>query len=285
MKLAKTYVEQLDILEKRNLTIEDRNNAIISLSSINYYNLTGYLYPFKDKNGEYRPGTTFEQGVALYKFDQELCSIIMYFLTEIEQTLKTKIAYISAFDFPEDPYFYTKEINFENPSEHKRFISDFKKAVINNKDAKFVKHHVTNYDGKFPIWVAIQLFTLGNIKHFYKNLPHRTRKGISQVFDVPHSTLDNWIENLRITRNLTAHNMRIYGNTFSNSPRLSGKIKNVNNTNRVFAQILLFKILIQDKVSWTERIVQLNQLIAKNSKYINIKEIGFPDDWFEILTD
>ncbi len=79
--------------------------------------------------------------------------------------------------------------------------------------------------------------------------------------------------------------MRIYGNTFSNSPRLSGKIKNVNNTNRVFAQILLFKILIQDKVSWTERIVQLNQLIAKNSKYINIKEIGFPDDWFEILTD
>lgn len=69
MKLAKTYVEQLDILEKRNLTIEDRNNAIISLSSINYYNLTGYLYPFKDKNGEYRPGTTFEQGVALYKFD------------------------------------------------------------------------------------------------------------------------------------------------------------------------------------------------------------------------
>ena len=209
----------------------------------------------------------------------------MYFLTEIEQTLKTKIAYISAFDFPEDPYFYTKEINFENPSEHKRFISDFKKAVINNKDAKFVKHHVTNYDGKFPIWIAIQLFTLGNIKHFYKNLPHRTRKGISQVFDVPHRTLDNWIENLRITRNLTAHNMRIYGNTFSNSPRLSGKIKNVNNTNRVFAQILLFKILIQDKVSWTERIVQLNQLIAKNSKYINIKEIGFPDDWFEILTD
>ena len=284
MKIAKTYEEQIEILKTRNLIIENEDGAIKALSTMNYYSLTGYLYQFKDKSGNYINGTTLEQGIALYKFDRELSSIILYFLNEIEQTIKTIIAYVTAFYFPDNPCFYKDSSCFSNPTEHKKFISEFNKAVHNNKDAKFVKHHMKNYDGNFPIWVAIQLFTLGNIKHFYKNMPNNTRKSISKEFDVAHNTLDNWIENLRLTRNLTAHNMRIYGNTSIKTPILSGKIENKNNTNRIFAQFLLFKILVQDKISWTEKIVQLNNLIGKNSKYLDLNQIGFPESWFEILT-
>ena len=79
MKIAKTYEEQIEILKTRNLIIENEDGAIKALSTMNYYSLTGYLYQFKDKSGNYINGTTLEQGIALYKFDRELSSIILYF--------------------------------------------------------------------------------------------------------------------------------------------------------------------------------------------------------------
>ncbi|MDU2661924.1 MAG: hypothetical protein E7C54_13545 [Clostridioides difficile] len=46
MKKSKTVEEQLQILEKRGLVIENRDRAIEILRNVNYYTLTGYLFPF-----------------------------------------------------------------------------------------------------------------------------------------------------------------------------------------------------------------------------------------------
>jgi abortive infection bacteriophage resistance protein len=67
------------------------------------------------------------------------------------------------------------------------------------------------YRGQFPIWVAVNLLTLGNLKYLYKNIPSRDRKNISKELNLSPGTLDSWIDNLRILRNKIAHNMRLYG--------------------------------------------------------------------------
>ncbi|EQC93922.1 hypothetical protein LLT3_06225 [Lactococcus cremoris subsp. cremoris TIFN3] len=62
MKPAKTYEEQLEILIKRGLYIDNNKRAVHTLSNVNYYNLTGYLFQFKDSKGNFSGGVSFEQG-------------------------------------------------------------------------------------------------------------------------------------------------------------------------------------------------------------------------------
>lgn len=59
---------------------------------------------------------------------------------------------------------------------HKKLIDNFNTEVKRNKELLFVKHHIDNYDGKFPLWVAVELFTLGNTSQFYSQMKTADKK-------------------------------------------------------------------------------------------------------------
>jgi len=62
-KLPKTYDEQANLLISRGL-IAERNQLIQTLEVVNYYRLSGYLYPYRSNNGQdddFQPGTTLEK--------------------------------------------------------------------------------------------------------------------------------------------------------------------------------------------------------------------------------
>ena len=285
LKSSKSFEEQLEILKSRNLKIDNWDDALETLSNVNYYNLTGYLFPFKGEDEKYQTGVTFEQIIALYNFDKEMHSLILFLLTEIEQTLKTKIVNSIALAYPEDPCIYEKEEFFKNPTEYQKFIKDFSRNIRNNKGVDFVKHHINKYEGKFPIWVAVELFTLGNIKYLHKNISNQLRKQISSQFNISPIILDDWIESLRILRNLSAHNMRLYGYTFKDAPKLSAIGYHENIDNRLFGQFLLLKYLYFDKENWNQKMNQLEDIISKSKSYVELGEIGFPEDWKSILSN
>ncbi|MCF8023602.1 MAG: hypothetical protein K9L17_13025 [Clostridiales bacterium] len=50
IKKPTTFAEQVNILKSRNLQIEDEEQAIETLSRINYYRLSAYMLSFKDGN-------------------------------------------------------------------------------------------------------------------------------------------------------------------------------------------------------------------------------------------
>ncbi|MCO4664308.1 hypothetical protein Si022_02069 [Streptococcus infantarius subsp. infantarius] len=98
MKKAKIVEEQLQILEKRGLVIENRDRAIEILRNINYYTLTGYFFPFK-QGEKYQNGTSMHLAIKLYHFDNEIRNILMALMVE-EEKLKTRIAYNIAIAHP-----------------------------------------------------------------------------------------------------------------------------------------------------------------------------------------
>ena len=67
-KLPLSFAEQLQLLESRGLNIPDQTLALGHLSSISYYRLSAYWYPFlqRDTNGRvtgvFEPGTDFFGG-------------------------------------------------------------------------------------------------------------------------------------------------------------------------------------------------------------------------------
>lgn len=282
MKEAKTIEEQLQILEKRGLIIENRDRAIEILRNVNYYTLTGYLFPFEQ--GEvYQKGTSMNLAIKLYHFDNEIRNILMALMVEAEEKLKTRIAYNIAIAHSEDPLIYTDVNYFKNANDHSRFMADFQSNVRNNREVPFVKHHIQKYRSQFPIWVAVNLFTLGNLKYLYKNIPSRDRKNISREFNVSPKTLDSWIDTLRILRNKLAHNMRLYETTFQKTPKLEKHHSIRITNNRLFANFVLLKYLLDDSEVWQSAIVNLDKIFVKHQDSIELSSIGFSENWKSIL--
>lgn len=72
LKRPTTYQEQLEILQSRNLVIDDPAKSSEVLESISYYRFTAYLLPFKDANDCYLEGTNFHTIYRIYEFDRKL---------------------------------------------------------------------------------------------------------------------------------------------------------------------------------------------------------------------
>lgn len=282
MKEAKTIEEQLEILEKRGLIIENRDRAIETLRNVNYYTLTGYLFPFK-KSNIYQKGTSMNLAIRLYHFDNEIRNVLTALMVEAEEKLKTRIAYNIAIAHSDDPLIYTDVNYFKNANDHSRFMADFQSNVRNNREVPFVKHHIQKYRSQFPIWVAVNLFTLGNLKYLYKNIPSRDRKNISREFNVSPKTLDSWIDTLRILRNKLAHNMRLYETTFQKTPKLEKHHSIRITNNRLFANFVLLKYLLDDSEVWQSAIVNLDKIFVKYQDSIELSSIGFSENWKSIL--
>lgn len=282
MKKSKTVEEQLQILEKRGLVIENRDRAIEILRNVNYYTLTGYLFPFK-QGEKYQNGTSMNLAIKLYHFDNEIRNILMALMVEAEEKLKTRIAYNIAIAHPEDPLIYTDINYFKSANDHSRFMADFQNNVRNNQEVPFVKHHIQKYRSQFPIWVAVSLFTLGNLKYLYKNIPSRDRKNISREFNLSPKTFDSWIDTLRILRNKLAHNMRLYRTTFQRTPKLEKHHTVRIENNRLFANFVLLKYLLDNSEVWKEAVINLDRVLIKYQDSIELSSIGFPKDWKTIL--
>lgn len=279
-----TIEEQLDILRERQLNIPSPERAYQMLQNVNYYTLTGYLFPFKDKETDcYKAGTNFDLAIERYYFDSELRTLLLGLVSEAEEMLKTRIAYQIAVNHKDDPLIYTDVNYWKFPKDHQRFMADFQRAIANNSEVLFVKHHIQNYRAQFPIWVAVNIMTLGNLKYLYKNIPSRDRKLISRELNLSPATLDSWIDSLRILRNKLAHNMRLYGTTFINTPRWEKHHTTRYQTNKLFINFLLLNYLLKDSRIWKKHHEKLAEILGNYQEVIQLPDLGFPDDWQSYL--
>ena len=206
-------------------------------------------------------------------------------MEDIEETLKTRLSYTITSSYPEDPLIYLNAAIYRNRNSFIDFQSRFYSAVEKNKGLPFVKHHIEQYGGDLPMWVAVELFTMGNLHAVYDNLIGPLQKKIAKQYNTGPIQLRNWILNLMYTRNHLAHNMRIYDYDFARSPM---QCKNhpfpCEKTNRIFDQVFIMCVMYSDHEEWTNYIVpELSALFEEYSDVIQLQNIGFPENWKDIL--
>ncbi len=281
IKRPTTYEEQIAILKSRNLQIEDEERAVHILSSVNYYNLTGYLYTHKNCSGMYQ-NITFNKAYNIYLCDKRMTSIILYAVELVEYNLKTKMAYILGHEL--GALCYMDSSNFTNVHEHTRLMEKFEQAINNNKNLPFVKHHKKKYNGKFPVWVATELFTLGMIWNCYKFLRTPIKKKIAREFSVGAIYLESWIECTSYLRNMSAHYMRLYKTSIQKTPKQSKAHNNLSASNRIFDIIYVMKFLSPQSDEWNNYILPtMEQIFEQYSSDVKLSDYGFPHQWRQIL--
>lgn len=285
IKEAKTFEEQLDILRRKGLEVENPSEAIFTLSRINYYRLIAYGLTLKDPNqpNKYRPGTTFNQLVALYEFDKNLRQLLIGVVESIEVAFRTHIAYHHAHAY--GPLGYKKASNFKNSGHHEKFLKNLERSMEDNKKELFVVHHQEKYQGVFPIWVAIEVLSFSTLSLLFKNLQNKDKKSISKdYYNVPFIYIESWLHTLTTIRNICAHHSRLYGRKLAIKPKLFVEVgKHIRNDDLFAALYIACKLLATKERE--HFISSLTGLINDYNHFIDLKQIGFPIDWVSYLSN
>jgi abortive infection bacteriophage resistance protein len=276
-----TYEQQLELLKSRGLNVNDEAYALLKLRDLNYYRLSAYSLTLRTDD-VFREGTTFEDIMDLYRFDEHLRHVVLRASLSVECSVRAYLSYSHA--KAHGSLGYLDSNNFINAEYHADFAIRLSQRLEKSSEPS-INHYKDVYNGVFPFWVAVEAMSFGMLSLFYKNMIAADKKAIAKDYYGaknlgPH--LVNWLHCCVSARNVAAHGSRFYNRTFPTKVLYKdgdlGKFEN----NTPFA---LFYALFNMLPSLEEKrafIVSMNQLFS-DYPTVNLSELGFPANWADIL--
>ncbi len=292
-KPAKTFDEQVEILENRGIIIQDKESAVHYLSHLNYYRFGAYWLPFEadHKSHHFKAGVTFEDILNLYIFDRELRLLLLDGIERIEVSLRTQWAYQMAHKHGSHAYLNPDLSN--NPSWHQHNIKSLQKE-LSRSDEVFVHHYKSKYKDPLdmpPVWSVCEVMSLGLLSRFYKSIkPEQTKTIIAKTYYLPSAIVISFIEHLAHVRNICAHHNRLWNRRMTKTMQIphSSKLKELthNFNKETHAQRKIYNTLVM--------IVYLMDIISPNNHWmsklknlisthtVDTRMMGFPDNWQQL---
>ena len=293
LKPALTYDQQIDRLKNvHNLSISDDAAALEILKKVNYYRLSAYGLGLsqKDDKEKYIDGISLEHIYRLYEFDSIFRNILIHVIEQLEIQLRTQISNFLALKYGSegyvDPAHFTEKKTKNGEPVHTTVMESFNKEREHQKNAPFVKHHMAKYEGHFPVWVAVELFTFGNLSSLYSIMVLEDRKEIARLYNTEPKYLGSWILVLVEIRNICAHYSRLYNMPLKQTPHLYPEYQKyrVGTINKVFPALLAIKRMLNCDERWNAFEIQLEALIDEYSDGVRLSFMGFPKEWREVLS-
>lgn len=308
MKPFKEIDEQIELLDRRGLTIKNDDKTKKYLLSNNYYNIiNGYSKFFQEDTDRYIPGSTFDEVATLYNFDKDIKRAILQSILHAEHHLKSITAHRFAERYRDKRYSYLDTSSYADDSilEVGYTISKLSKIIKLNKKRQTTSicHYVKQYND-VPIWVITDYLEFGDLRSIIENLPTSLQNKISLDLvsfiksNNPNfggvfypETMTSLLKNINQTRNICAHNNRLLNYKCHADSNYFGEIHDEFNLSSdgerrtVFSTVLSLKCFISGAEFnhlWNTLHKKVNKLEKKITS-ININEInrslGFPDDW------
>lgn len=304
--------DQAALLASRGLVIYDAARAEQLLSSIGYYRLSGYWYPFREvetggrRLDSFTPGTTIDQILALYDFDRRLKLHLLDGVERVEIAARVQVGYVlgardayAHFD-PTclDPKF-TAPASSGGASKYDAWLDRVRDAQRRSKE-DFVTHFKNKYDGRLPTWVVTEILDFGGVSVLYSGLKRDDREMIAKYF----SALDpsgrgngaafaNWLRVLNYVRNVSAHHSRLWNRNMDVqiAPKHLGPIGPLSHLNsghpaqlrRVYGSLSLILFLLdtaadeESTLQWRDTFAALTDTLPLTGR--SLLEMGFPRDW------
>lgn len=282
-----TYEQQADQLIQRGLAA-DRETLIARLRAVNYYRLSGYLFPYRQSDGTYRPGTTLDQVWRRYTFDRRLRLLVMDPIERIEVHVRTALVYELA--HATGPFGYTEPSNLPNLDGNR--FGEFLAKLYDEADRsseKFVRHYKGKYDrqGYLPIWMAAEIMSFGMMLTLFRGVEKRVKQRIAKPLDLSDVELLSWLHALNVVRNICAHHGRLWNRVLGVKPKIPRGSKHRDwsdpvrvSNERIFGILTICKYSldhIAPQSQWPQR---LRDLLNEYPE-IPRNNMDFPDNWEE----
>lgn len=283
-KEFKTIEEQVEILKRKGLIIEDEEETKEILLRENYFFINGYrlllMNSYSDKT--FVKGSTFKELYALFLFDRSMRNIIFKYLLIIENQLKSITSYqlSKKYGYQEKDY-----LNFKNFTEDrskvrrvKDLIEKMKRQVrINGTKHNATLHYIKNY-GYVPMWVLVKVLSFGIVCELYSVLKKEDQIEIASVFNVSTEYLEDFLPILANYRNLCAHEDIMFDH----------KTEKVIPDTEYHEKLNIFKMddeYIYGKNDIFAVIIMLKYLLRKEDFRIMLKEIDYEKELLDSRID
>lgn len=280
----KTIDEQIEILKKKGLIIEDEEETKEILLRENYFFINGYrlllMNSYSDKT--FIKGSTFKELYSLFLFDRSMRNIIFKYLLIIENQLKSITSYqlSKKYGYQEKDYLNPKNFT-EDRSKIRRvkdLIEKMKRQVrINGTKHNATLHYIKNY-GYVPMWVLVKVLSFGIVCELYSVLKKEDQIEIASVFNVSTEYLEDFLPILANYRNLCAHEDIMFDH----------KTEKVIPDTEYHEKLNIFKMddeYIYGKNDIFAVIIMLKYLLRKEDFRIMLKEIDYEKELLDSRID
>lgn len=278
-----TIDEQVENLKELGLIIDDEEYARRILNDISYFRIIkAYSLGLKEKNSNYHDNIGFKQIVELYLFNANFRQITFAEIETIEVNVRCRVANYFAENY--GVLGYLDASNFISKEYYEIFLNDIDEEIGRNAKAPFVKNFRENYKGgMLPIYALVEIFSFGTLSKFYKNMKNVDKKEIAKTFGIGYTYLESWLESIAYVRNICAHYGRLYNAKLTKTPRLYDEYRDIGiRNNRMFGVLLCMKHILKNNSHWNIYVDQIEMLIDKYEN-VNIRTMGFPQNWKELL--
>ncbi len=169
MKSFLSFDDQLKLLKTRHLHFKSETEAKEILKTENYYRLSGYFKMFtKPGTDDFVEGLSMKKLMKIYRFDEQLRTILTEYLGRVEIASKTRIAYnLAKVSFPTS---YSDSSYFINSHYHSQFMDKVHGEIKHDAKNPIIKR----FKGEaIPIWAIVEVLTFGTVSKMFANLkPH-----------------------------------------------------------------------------------------------------------------
>lgn len=279
-----SYQEQLDILKKRDLKVNDEAKALHYLERIGYYRLSGYWYPFrKNELGDsskkqdcFRAQSYFEDAVKLYVFDKRLRLLALDAIERIELALRVDVSHLlGEHDVcgHENPALFhgkfSKHVDKKKRMTlHQQWLKNFDRQISRAKNEPFIIHYKNKHQGQLPIWVACEVWDFGGLSHIFAGLKLVDQQIIANKYgeqaaksDNRNTALQQWMRSLNFIRNVSAHHSRLWNvNILERSDLPSNSHWQALDNQKPFFYFCMMQELLKTicpNSSWGKRLIEL----------------------------
>ncbi|MBA3879056.1 MAG: DNA-binding protein [Sphingobium sp.] len=287
-KPAKSIPDQIALMQARGMIVGDIPIAERCLAHISYYRLRAYWLYYEanpaDPSHALRPGTRFEDVLALYEFDRQLRLLLLDAIERIEVAARGSWAYRMAMQY--GSHGYLKPSLYKDRRE---FDRNFKSLVgdVDRSHDTFIKHYKAEYDDPVmpPVWMAAELISMGLLSKWQSGLALAAdRKAIARPFGLDERVYLSFIHHLVTVRNVCAHHGRLWNKAFTVTPIIPARPINLAQSVSAAAPRQLYNCLticafllrqIGEGTDWRDR---MRALIPANPTG-DLAAMGCPPDW------
>lgn len=227
------FTAQLQKLKERGLLVPDEPRALRYLANISYYRLSGYWAAYLvARTGQFRPNTTFDDIINLYRFDKKLRLLCLEAMERLEIAFRTQIIYHFTHATGNNNWYeqlaYFKQDTQPKPGSKTTELEDATRlieTILGNparrhkgeleraKDKEFIADYYRYYHtpANPPAWMALEVLSFGTLFNLFRLFADNTAKiKVAKHFKLHLSVLESWMQSLNVVRNKCAHHDRFW---------------------------------------------------------------------------
>lgn len=283
------YSEILDLLESRGLIIRDRNKAIECLKVVSYFRLDNYFHPMESDKVQhiFKPGSTFDNAMDLYRFDCDLRELIFTAIQAVEIALRSKMIHHISLQY--GAFWFTDVSLFRDANIHHKCMEQIRQELKRTREEFIIEHSAKYSEPEFPpVWKTLEVTSFGTLSKLFCNFAdNKIKKRIAREFNLPqHLVLESWIKSAVVLRNYLAHHSRVWNRKFPIKPQMTTPLRGnwvippVGNYDKLYSQLCYLQYLLNVIRPCNNFSFRLKVLLTEHLN-VDTTAMGFPGNWLD----